>query len=52
MNSLVYQLTGYKFGYEMLIVNGAITFFGLWIASIGKAKCESLIFIKQKQNGN
>lgn len=31
---LVKQHTGYAFGYEMLMVNGAITFFGLWAASI------------------
>lgn len=31
---LVKQYTGYAFGYEMLMVNGAITFFGLWAASI------------------
>lgn len=31
---LVKQYTGYAFGYEMLMVNGAITFFGLWGASI------------------
>lgn len=31
---LVKQYTGYAFGYEMLMVNGTITFFGLWAASI------------------
>lgn len=31
---LVKQYTGYAFGYEMLMVNGAITFFGLWVASV------------------
>lgn len=31
---LVKQYTAYAFGYEMLMVNGAITFFGLWAASI------------------
>lgn len=31
---LVKQYTSYTFGYEMLMVNGAITFLGLWIASI------------------
>ena len=31
---LVKQHTGYAFGYEMLMVNGAITFFGLWAASV------------------
>ncbi|MBR5297810.1 MAG: sodium:solute symporter [Parabacteroides sp.] len=30
----VKQHTGYVFGYEMLMLNGAITFFGLWFASI------------------
>lgn len=28
------SLTGYKFGYEMLMLNGLITFIGLWILSI------------------
>ena len=31
---LVKQHTGYIFGYEMLMLNGAITFVGLWICSI------------------
>lgn len=29
----IYVFTGYKFGYEMLIVNGLITFCGLWFLS-------------------
>lgn len=31
---LVQQYAGYTFGYEMLMLNGAITFGGLWILSI------------------
>lgn len=31
---LVKQHTGYAFGYEMLMLNGAFTFFGLWAASV------------------
>lgn len=31
---LVKQYAGYTFGYEMLMVNGAITFGGLWASSI------------------
>lgn len=31
---LAKQHTGYAFGYEMLMLNGAITFFGLWAASV------------------
>lgn len=31
---LVKQYTGYVFGYEMLMLNGAITFWGLWLCSI------------------
>lgn len=31
---LVKQHTGYAFGYEMLMLNGTITFFGLWAASV------------------
>lgn len=28
--SITYAATGYKFGYELLMLNGALTFFGLW----------------------
>lgn len=31
---LIEQYAGYTFGYEMLMVNGAITFIGLWMASL------------------
>ena len=30
---LVQQFTGYKFGYEMLMFNGLLTFLGLWFVS-------------------
>lgn len=30
---LTLRLTGYKFGYEMLMLNGLLTFIGLWIFS-------------------
>lgn len=30
----VQQTTGYKFGYELLMMNGALTFIGLWVLSI------------------
>ena len=30
LNHFVYRLTGYLFGYEILILNGMITFAGLW----------------------
>jgi len=33
---LVKYYTGYSFGYEMLMVNGLITFTGLWICSYNK----------------
>jgi Na+/proline symporter len=32
----VRQLTGYVFSYEMLMINGALTFAGLWFASTNK----------------
>lgn len=32
-NQIVFTLTGYKFGYEMLMLNGAITGLGLWCVS-------------------
>ena len=31
LNHFVYRLTGYLFGYEILILNGMITFAGLWL---------------------
>ena len=31
---IVYSFTGYKFGYEMLMLNGFLTFCGLWALSI------------------
>ena len=31
------QLTGYKFGYEMLMFNGFLTFIGLWAIRSGKS---------------
>lgn len=33
LDGAVYASTGYKFGYEMLMVNGAVTFCGLWMVS-------------------
>jgi hypothetical protein len=27
-------LGGYKFGYELLLVNGIVTYFGLWLVSL------------------
>ncbi len=32
----VFHLTGYKFGYEMLMFNGLLTFSGLWAVRCGK----------------
>lgn len=34
LDQLVKRYTSYAFGYEMLMVNGALTFAGLWVASI------------------
>ncbi|MBQ6038699.1 MAG: sodium:solute symporter [Bacteroidaceae bacterium] len=31
IDTLTFQLTGYKFGYELLMLNGAFTFAGLWL---------------------
>ena len=33
LDTLVSDLTGYKFGYEMLMINGSLTFAGLWALS-------------------
>ena len=34
LERLTLHYTGYRFGYEMLMINGALTFVGLWIASV------------------
>ena len=31
IDTLTYQLTGYRFGYELLMLNGLLTFCGLWL---------------------
>ena len=33
IDSFVASTTGYKFGYELLMLNGALTFAGLWVGS-------------------
>jgi len=40
LNYFIYGFTGYLFGYELLILNGLITFVGLWIFSVRGAGCE------------
>lgn len=35
---LVLHVTGYRFGYEMLMINGSVTFAGLWFTSLWKVK--------------
>ena len=32
-----FKYTGYKFGYEMLLLNGLLTFIGLWAVQCGKS---------------
>ena len=36
IDTLTMQLTGYKFGYELLMLNGALTFAGLALSGIGQ----------------
>ena len=36
IDSATLSLTGYKFGYEMLMFNGLLTFAGLWAIRCGK----------------
>ena len=36
LDTTVQAATGYKFGYELLMLNGLITFVGLWISGIRK----------------
>jgi len=35
-------LNGYKFGFELLIINGMITFFGLWLLKTKKQETPRL----------
>lgn len=37
LDKAVEAATGYKFGYELLMLNGLLTFAGLWLSSVGKA---------------
>ena len=37
----IHKETGYKFGYELLMMNGALTFAGLWFMSTKKRQPES-----------
>jgi Na+/proline symporter len=36
VDALVSSLTGYRFGYELLMLNGFLTFCGLWVSSIAR----------------
>ena len=38
IDTLTFHLTGYKFGYELLMLNGAFTFIGLWLTRKGLSK--------------
>ena len=38
IDTLTFHLTGYKFGYELLMLNGAFTFIGLWLTRKGLFK--------------
>lgn len=37
------RLTGYKFGYELLMLNGALTYFGLWLVSRKHSKNQEIV---------
>jgi Na+/proline symporter len=36
INHFIYRSTGYLFGYELLMLNGLITFVGLWALGVRK----------------
>lgn len=42
LDYLIRQHTGYVFSYEMLMINGGLTFAGLWFTSIGKQPVSDL----------
>lgn len=37
IDTITRQATGYQFGYELLMLNGTLTFLGLWLSARGKA---------------
>ena len=39
LSVVVPKMTGYQFGYELLMLNGLLTFFGLWLLSINRERC-------------
>ena len=41
LNYLAKQYAGYTFGYEMLMINGGLTFAGLWLTSIYQPQIHS-----------
>ena len=43
IDTLMQQFTGYQFGYELLMLNGLLTFTGLWISSRYTHSAESRI---------
>lgn len=38
LDQSVSSLTGYRFGYELLMLNGALTFAGLWLSGVGRQR--------------
>ncbi len=38
VDTLTARFTGYRFGYELLMLNGLLTFAGLWISGVGRSK--------------
>ena len=41
LNYLAKHYAGYTFGYEMLMINGGLTFAGLWLTSIHQPQIHS-----------
>jgi hypothetical protein len=37
IDRITFAATGYQFGYEMLMLNGLLTFTGLYLLSFGKS---------------
>lgn len=38
VDTLTARFTGYRFGYELLMLNGLLTFAGLWVSGVGRSK--------------
>ena len=43
IDQLTFRLAGYRFGYELLMLNGLLTFAGLWLTSLAGSKAHERV---------